>query len=148
MLRLIIAAVLASACLAFPQRRDGAPANAAPNLQPFNGEMAMPNMQPMHALPMSMSGMSSPQLMPLNPNLGMGFKRENLEKRRQHSQFSDDNKSPFDSEDGLGNFMNFMKENGNNLPFANMDSAATDLGHFEPSAENEDGKFRFFDKEQ
>nr|WLP00776.1 conotoxin precursor B2 superfamily protein [Conus buxeus loroisii] len=146
MLRLIIATVLASACLAYPQRRDGAPADAA-NLQSFDpGMQAMPNMQGMQGMP----GFAGGQFLPFNPNFGMGYKRdvdENLEKRRHHSKFNE-NKSPFDAEDGLGNFMNFMKENGNNLPFANMDSAATDLGNFEPSAQNEDGKFRFFDKQQ
>nr|AMP44597.1 conotoxin [Conus betulinus] len=150
MLRLIIAAVLASACLAYPQKRDGAPADTA-NLQPFNQGMqampAFPNMQGMQGMP----GMAGGQFLPFNPNLGIGYKRdvdENLEKRRQHSKFNEGNKSPFDAEGGFGNFMNFMKENSNNLPFANMDSAATDLGNFEPSAENEDGKFRFFDKQQ
>uniref|UniRef100_A0A0K8TTT2 Conopeptide n=1 Tax=Conus lenavati TaxID=1519839 RepID=A0A0K8TTT2_CONLV len=149
MLRLIIAAVLATACLAYPQRRDGAPADAA-NLQSFDPGMqampGMPNMQAMQGMPMQ--AMAGGQFLPFNPNFGMGYRDvdENLEKRRQHSQFNAD-KSSFDS-DSLGNIMDFLNENGNSLPFANMDSAATDLGNFEPSAENEDGKFRFFDKQQ
>nr|UMA82132.1 conotoxin precursor B2 [Conus ebraeus] len=144
MLRLIIAAVLASAFLAFPQRRDGAPANVDPNLQPFGGALTIPNMQPMQG----MTGMPSPQFLPFNPNFAVGLKRENIEKRRHNPQFSDNNQSPFGSEGDLDSFMNFMKENGNNLPFADVNSAATDLGHFEPSDENEAGKYRFFDKEQ
>nr|WEQ50261.1 conotoxin B2 M2ii [Conus magus] len=144
MLRLIIAAaVLLSACLAYPQRREGAPADAA-NLQGFGPALLVdvPKRQ--------MAGKASDQFLPFNPNLQMGYKRdfdENLEKRKQHSQFNaDENKAPFDSEE---NFMNFLhNEKGDKHPFANVDSAATDLGQFEPSAENEDGKFRFFDNDQ
>nr|DAC80549.1 TPA_inf: conotoxin superfamily B2 [Conus magus] len=138
MLRLIIAAaVLLSACLAYPQRREGGPADAALALL-----VGRPERQ--------MAGKASDQFLPFNPNLQMGYKRdfdENLEKRKQHSQFNaDENKAPFDSEE---NFMNFLhNEKGDKHPFANVDSAATDLGQFDPSAENEDGKFRFFDKEQ
>nr|UMA82711.1 conotoxin precursor B2 [Conus ebraeus] len=148
MLRLIIAAVLVCACLAYPQKRDGAPADAA-NLQGFDqGMMAMPNMQPMQ--PMPMMGMQG-QFMPFNPGFGaMGYKRdldEDLEQKRHHSQFNEDNISPFNTEEGLGNFMNFM-DNGNNLPFANMDSDDLGLDSFQPSAENEEGKFRFFDGQQ
>nr|ABC87235.1 high frequency protein 1 [Conus litteratus]WLP00774.1 conotoxin precursor B2 superfamily protein [Conus litteratus] len=149
MLRLIIAAVLASACLAYPAKRDGAPADSA-NLQSFGPGMmqAMPNMQGMQQ---PMQAMPAGQFMPFNPNLGIGYKRavyEDREERRPHSKFND-NKSPFEQEGGLGNFMNFMKENGN-LPFANMDGAAADLGKFEPSAEKgqKEGQFRFFDKQQ
>nr|AXL95405.1 conotoxin precursor superfamily B2 [Conus ermineus] len=147
MLRLIIAAVLASACLAFPERRDGVPAEQA-NLQSFDpAAQAMPAMAGMQPMP----AMAGGQFLPFNPNFGMAYKRdmdESLEKRRQHSQFNADNESPFEADDNLGGFMNFMKGSGNNVPFANMDSDATDLGNFQPSAENEDGKFRFFDKQQ
>nr|P0DKQ7.1 RecName: Full=Linear conopeptide; Contains: RecName: Full=Linear conopeptide-Cn1; Contains: RecName: Full=Linear conopeptide-Cn2; AltName: Full=[oxMet6]-Cn2; Contains: RecName: Full=Linear conopeptide-Cn3; Contains: RecName: Full=Linear conopeptide-Cn4; Flags: Precursor [Conus consors]CCI55487.1 linear conopeptide Cn1 precursor [Conus consors] len=146
MLRLIIAAaVLVSACLAYPQRREGAPADAA-NLQSF--DPALMSMQGMQGG--QMPGMAGGQFLPFNPNLQMGYKRdfdENLEKRKQHSQFNaDENKAPFDSEE---NFMNFLhNEKGDKHPFANVDSADTDLGQFEPSAENKNGEFRFFDKEQ
>nr|WLP00775.1 conotoxin precursor B2 superfamily protein [Conus amadis] len=154
MLRLLIAAVLVSACLAYPQKKDGAPAEAA-NLQGFNqGMPAMPNMQGMQgmqAMPaMPMMGMQG-QFLPFNPNFGgMGYKRdldENLEARKHHSKFNEDNKFRFGSEHGLRNFMDFMN-NDNNLPFGNMDSADTDLGNFQPSAENDEGKFRFFDQQQ
>nr|UMA82437.1 conotoxin precursor B2 [Conus ebraeus] len=143
MLRLITAAVLVSACLAYPQKRDGAPADTA-NLQGFGQPMpAMPNMQGMQMPVMPMPGMQNPFL-----PLGTGFKRdldENLEKRKHHSKFNEGNRG---SEADPESFMNFMKGNGDNFPFANMDSADTaDLGNFQPS-ENEDGKFRFFDKQQ
>nr|UMA82710.1 conotoxin precursor B2 [Conus ebraeus] len=69
MLRQIIAAVLASACLAFPQRGDGAPANVDPNHQPFGG--VIPNMQPMQG----MTGMPSPQFRPFNTKFAVGLKR-------------------------------------------------------------------------
>nr|DAZ86133.1 TPA_inf: conotoxin precursor B2 [Conus ebraeus] len=141
MLRLITAAVLVSVCLAYPQKKEGTPADQ-PNLQGFApGFQPMLNMQPMQ-------GMPGQQLLPFNP--GFGYKRafENLHERRPHAKFSD-NKSPFGSEDGLDKFMNFMKEN-DKLPFANMDGAPADLGSFEQGAENDqqDGKFRFFDKQQ
>uniref|UniRef100_A0A0K8TUZ8 Conopeptide n=1 Tax=Conus lenavati TaxID=1519839 RepID=A0A0K8TUZ8_CONLV len=160
MLRLIIAAVLATACLAFPQRRDGLPGEAA-NLKPFGPDMQgmqampgampgpMPNMQPMQAMP--------GQFLPFNPNLGMGFKRaadENLEKRKHHSKFQDENKSPFDSpaDSLLGNFNfgKFLQENPDNIPFANMENANPgNLGNFEPNAEDsKEGHFRFFDQQQ
>nr|UMA82434.1 conotoxin precursor B2 [Conus ebraeus] len=95
-----------------------------------------------------MTGMPRPQFLPFNHNFAVGFKRENLEKRRHNPQFCDNNQSPFGSVGDLDSFMNFMKENGNNLPFEDVNGAATDLGHFDPSDENEAGKFRFFDKEQ
>nr|DAZ86134.1 TPA_inf: conotoxin precursor B2 [Conus ebraeus] len=143
MLRLVLAAVLVSACLAFPQRRDGAPAEGA-NLQSFGAGM-MPNMQQMPA----------GQFLPFNPNFaGMGYKRaaeENPEERREHSNFHADSKLPFDSpEGGFGDFMNFMNENRDKLPFGNMDGAPAELGNLEPSSENdqEENQFRFFDQQQ
>uniref|UniRef100_W4VS93 B2_Vc1 prepropeptide n=1 Tax=Conus victoriae TaxID=319920 RepID=W4VS93_CONVC len=147
MLRLIIAAVLVCACLAYPQKRDGAPADAA-NLQGFDqGMMAMPNMQPMQPVPM----MQGP-FMPFNPGFGgMGYKRdldEDPEQKRHHSQFNEDNISPFNTDEGLGNFMNFMNDNGNSLPFANVNSDDLGLDSFQPSAGKEEGKFRFFDGQQ
>nr|WLP00767.1 conotoxin precursor B2 superfamily protein [Conus araneosus] len=146
MLRLITAAVLVSACLAYPQKRDGAPADTA-NLQGFGQPMpAMPNMQGMQMPGLPMPGMQNPFL-----PFGMGLKRdldEDLEKRKHHSKFNEGNNSPFGSEAGPESFMNFMKGNGDNFPFANTDSADTDLSNFQPSAENEDGKFRFFDEQQ
>nr|UMA82713.1 conotoxin precursor B2 [Conus ebraeus] len=148
MLRLITAAVLVSACLAYPQKKEDAPADTA-DLQGFGQPMpAMPNMQGMQMPGMQMPGM--PMQNPFLP-FGMGFKRdldEDLEKRKHHSKFNEGNNSPFGSEADPESFMNFMKGNGDNFPFANMDSADTaDLGNFQPS-ENEDGKFRFFDKQQ
>nr|BAO65599.1 G066_VD_Superfamily_B_precursor_conopeptide [Conus geographus] len=117
MLRLIIAAVLASACLAYPQRRDGVPEDAS-NLQGFDqGMQAMPNMQGMQGMPMP--GMAGGQFLPFNPNMAMPYKRdEDLEKRRHRYKFNgDSDASPFQSEDGFENFMDFMKDNSNeNLP--------------------------------
>nr|WLP00772.1 conotoxin precursor B2 superfamily protein [Conus miles] len=155
MLRLVIAAVLVCACLAFPQRREGAPAD---NLKSFDPGMmqgmggAMPNMQPMQ--PMS-PGMAAGQMLPFNPNMALGFRSlENLENRKHHSKFNEDNKSPFDAPDAdleKFNFANFLKENADELPFANMESSdSADLGNFEPSSDQgeEEGQFRFYDKEQ
>nr|ATF27574.1 conotoxin [Conus praecellens] len=158
MLRLIIAAVLVSACLAFPENREDAAQDMA-NTQPFAPGLqgmqempaAMPNMQGMQGMP----GMPAGQFLPFNPYPGFGFKRvadENLEKRKHQSQFND-NQSPFGSSaDGLGmfSFENFMKENPDKLPFANMEGADTaDLGNFAPSGNDQlEDQFRFFDEQQ
>nr|DAZ86136.1 TPA_inf: conotoxin precursor B2 [Conus ebraeus] len=155
MLRLVIAAVLVCACLAFPQRRDGAPAD---NLKSFDPAMmqgmnaGMPNMQGMQ--PMA-GNMAPGQMLPFNPNLAMGFKRslDNLEKRRHHFKFNEDNKMPFDAPDAdleKFNFANFLKNDADELPFANMEgSDAADLGNFEPSNDHaEEGQFRFYDQDQ
>nr|DAZ86663.1 TPA_inf: conotoxin precursor B2 [Conus judaeus] len=143
MLRLILAAVLVSVCLAYPQRRDGAPAEAA-NLQGFApGMMQAPQglqpMQPMQEMSASL---------PFSANIpGMGYKRaadENLEERRGHSNFQED-KSPFGSDSDPEAFMKLFEDNGNTNPFADKDDASPDLGSFE-SDENgqEENKFRFF----
>nr|DAZ85967.1 TPA_inf: conotoxin precursor B2 [Conus ebraeus] len=143
MLRLILAAVLVSACLAYPQRRDGAPAETA-NLQGFGQEMmqSLPGMQGMQPL----QGM--PAGMPFNnPFNGMGYKRaadENLEERREHAKFQAD-KSAFDSESSPEDFMKFLEENGNTNPF---EDASPDLGKFESDQNGqEENKFRFFNQQ-
>nr|WLP00768.1 conotoxin precursor B2 superfamily protein [Conus monile] len=158
MLRLIIAAVLVSACLAFPQRRDGAPADMTnlkafdPAAQGFQGGMAalMPNMQ-------SMQGNMGPgQFLPYNPNFGFTIKRgaeENLEKRKHHSKFNENNKASFDTSSSQANFdfNSFLKENPDSIPFGNIENTDTaDLGNFVPNDEQGLAKdqFRFFDKQQ